>query len=59
MLPIQKLDGNDTKVLKCLYQCFARLRSWKSVSSKTAVVGFVNSRHFSNIEVVQNTDVRI
>jgi hypothetical protein len=25
------------KVLKCLNQCFARLRSWKSVSSKTAV----------------------
>ena len=26
-----------TKVLKCLNQCFARLRSWKSVPSKTAV----------------------
>ena len=25
------------KVLKCLNQCFAWLRSWKSVSSKTAV----------------------
>ena len=25
------------KVLKCLNQCFARLQSWKSVSSKTAV----------------------
>ena len=27
----------NTKVLKCLNQCFARLRSQKSVSSKTAV----------------------
>ena len=27
----------STKVLKCLNQCFAWLRSWKSVSSKTAI----------------------
>ena len=29
--------GTSTKVQKCLNQCFAQLRSWKSVSSKTAV----------------------
>ena len=44
----EEMDKNS-KVLKCLNQCFARLKSQKSVSSKTAVfqqVGFVNLRHF-------------
>ena len=51
-----------TKMFKFLNQCFARLWFWKSVSRKTAVApssSFVNPRHFSKTEVVQNTDLRI
>ena len=48
----------DAKIVKFLNQCFVRLRYWKSVCT-AVTVGFVNSRHFSNIEVVQNTDLRI
>ena len=46
------------KIVKFLNQCFAQLRYPKSVC-KAGTVGFVNSRHFSDIEVVQNTDLRI
>ena len=34
-LPV--LNDFSSKVLKCFNQCFPRLRSWKSFSSKTAV----------------------
>ena len=47
-----------TKIVKFLNQCFAQLRYWKSVCT-AVTVGFVNSRHFSNIVVAQNTDLRI
>ena len=47
-----------TKIVKFLNQCFAQLWYPKSVCIADTV-GFVNSRHFSDIEVVQNTDLRI
>ena len=47
-----------TKIVKFLNQCFAQHRYPKSVCT-FGTVGFVNSRHFSDIEVVQNTDLRI
>ena len=51
-----------TKVVKCLNQCFAQLRFGKVSPAKQLLihqVGFMNLRHFSNIEVVQTTDLRI
>ena len=47
-----------TKIVKFLNQCFAQLQYPKSVCT-AVTVGFMNSRHFSDIEVVQNTDLRI
>ena len=38
-----------TKVLKCLNQCFARLRSYKSVTSKTAVDPASRFREFETL----------
>ena len=51
-----------TKMFKFLNQCFARLRFWKSVSSKTAVAPssrFRKSETLFQTEVMQNTDLRI
>ena len=46
------------KIVKFLNQCFAQLQYPKSVCT-AVTVGFVNSGHFLDIEVVQNTDLRI
>ena len=46
------------KMFQFLNQCFARLRFWKSVSSKTAVAPLSRFRE-SETEVMQNTDFRI
>ena len=53
---------NFFKMFKFLNQCFARLRFWKSVSSKTGVAPssrFCDSETLFQTEVVQNTDLRI
>ena len=55
---MQQLLVLSTKIVNFLNQCFAQLRYPKSVCT-VGTVGFVNSRHFSDIEVVQNTDLRI
>ena len=50
--------GLRTKIVKFLNQCFAQFQYPKSVCT-AGTVGFVNSRHFLDIEVVQNTDLKI
>jgi len=53
-----QINKFKSKIVKFLNQCFAGLRFWKSVCT-AVTVGFVNSRHFSKTEVVQNTDLKI
>ena len=57
MASLAKLVGYPDKVLKCLNFGMRKVSPAKQLLIQQ--VGFVNPRHFSKTEVVQNTDLNI